>query len=121
MLLYSITEAKHDAQNAASQNSGQTNIGINAYEEIVDVPLYSKPLSTSNAVFLQTEKVKHSSLSSKKSVSSQRSFESFQENLPSHVFDEKIDHNRSSENISSDSGSHSTSYSGNNKNAILYC
>ena len=108
-------------QNTASQNNGQTNknqIPINAYEEIVDVPMYSKPLSSSNPVFLQTEKVKHSSLSSKKSVSSQRSFENFQENLPSHVLDD----NKSSENTSSDNGSHSISYSGNkNKNTILHC
>ena len=77
--------------------------------------MYSKPLSSSNPVFLQTEKVKHSPLSSKKSVSSQRSSENFQKNLPSHVFDD----NKTFENISSDNGSHSISYSG-NKNNLSY-
>ena len=94
-------------QNTSTQGNGQTiikdknHIAINAYEEIVDVPVYSKPLSTSNPIFLQTEKVKHSSVSSKKSLSLQRSFENLQENLPSHVFDEKSDHNNSSVDKSS--------------------
>ena len=100
-------------QNTSCQGNGQTvikdknHIAINAYEEIVDVPVYSKPLSTSNPMFLQTEKVKHSSVSSKKSLSSQRSFENFQENSPSNVFDEKSDHKGTSENQSPDNESHS--------------
>ena len=107
-VFFSISEGKHDMQNTSSQGNGQTSIkdknhiAINAYEEIVDVPVYSKPLSTSNPMFLQTEKVKHSSLSSKKSLSSQRSFENLQEDIPLHVFDEKnkISENKSSNNRS---------------------
>ena len=103
-------------QTTSCQGNGPTvikdknHIAINAYEEIVDVPVYSKPLSTSNPMFLQTERVKHSSVSSKKSLSSQRSFENFQETLPSNVFDEKSDHNRMSENQSPNNESHNHSH-----------
>lgn len=118
--LFSITEAKYDAQNTtgfdkpSSQSNGKTNknvTGINAYEEIVDVPMYSKPFSTSNPLFLQNEKVKHSSVSSKKSISSQKSLENVQESSSPHaLFDEKCDHNA---NKLSDSESHKHSSSEN--------
>lgn len=97
-----------DVHNASSSNGkGQSInkdknlIAVNAYEEIVEIPVYSKPLSTSNPMFLQTGIVKHSSVSSKKSISSQKSFENMQGNL-SPVFDEKND-NRYSEHVSSTS------------------
>ena len=83
---------------ASSHNNGPT-LPINAYEEIVDIPVYSKPLSTSNPMFLQSERTKHSSISSKKSISSQKSFENFQDNVPPHgLLDEKSDTNKSFEN-----------------------
>ena len=118
---FSITDPKHDVQNTSLHGNGQKNIkdknviAINAYEEIVEVPVYSKPLSTSNPMFLQTGRVKHSSISSKKSVSSQKSFENLRGSLSPRVFDEKGDNNKNFETESSIKETHDHS---SNENVI---
>ena len=124
MLYFSITDPKHDVENASLHCNGQKHIkdkniiAINAYEEIVEIPVYSKPLSTSNPIFLQTGRVKHSSISSKKSVSSQKSFENLRGSLSPRVFDEKIDDNKNIETESSNKETHNHS---SNEHVIDQC
>jgi len=58
--------------------------------------LYSKPISASNPICIQTKQIKHSSISSKKSTSSQNNFENLQAS-PSVPFDENSDSQKSTE------------------------